>query len=38
VEFNRLGGKDAYVISYLSNDVGIWAESVDRGTTVSDAV
>ena len=38
VEFNRLGGKDAYVISYLSNDVGIWVESVDRGTTVSDAV
>ncbi len=38
VVFDRRGEKDAYVISYLSNDVGIWQEAFDRGATVSDVV
>lgn len=38
VVFDHRGEKSAYVISYLSNDVGIWQESFDRGANVSDVV
>lgn len=38
VIFERGGEKHAYVISYLSNKVGVWQESFDHGATVSDAV
>ncbi len=38
VVFDRLGEKSAYVISYLSNDVGVWQQAFDRGATVSEMV